>query len=240
MGSRWLPVAPGSSRHSAGDSGRVYVRRRGRVTRAQSRALEHLSPQYLLPLPDRAIGQAFWTASFKRSATLAIEIGFGNGAALAKLAYTHPDWNCVGVDVYRPGFGALMLACERDGLENVRIVDTEALSLLQRLEPASVHLINVFFPDPWPKARHHKRRLVTGDFAAAVGACLKPRGALYFATDWTPYAEQMLAVFAAEPLLQGGETPRPATRPLTAFEAKGVAHGRRVVDLAYRRVAHSV
>ena len=210
------------------------------MTRAQSRALEHLSPQYLLALPDGAIGHAFWAASFKRSATLAIEIGFGNGAALAKLAYTHPDWNCVGVDVYRPGFGALMLACERDGLENVRIVDTEALSLLQRLEPASVHLINVFFPDPWPKARHHKRRLVTGDFAAAVGACLEPRGALYFATDWIPYAEQMLAVLAAEPLLQGGETPRPAARLLTAFEAKGVAHGRRVVDLAYRGVVHSV
>ena len=143
------------------------------MTRAQSRALEHLSPQYLLPLPDGAIGQAFWAASVKRSAPLAIEIGFGNGGALAKLAHTHPDWNCVGVDVYLPGFGALMLACERDGIENVRIVDTEALALLRRLEAASVHLINVFFPDPWPKARHHKRRLVNSDFAHS--GCRLPR-----------------------------------------------------------------
>ena len=233
-------MVPGGSPHSAGDSGRVHVRRRGRATRAQSRALEHLSPQYLLPLADGLIGQAFWAASFKRPATLAIEIGFGNGGALAALAHTHPDWNCVGVDVYRPGFGALMLACERDGVENVRIVDTEALSLLKRLEPASVHLINVFFPDPWPKARHHKRRLVNGDFATAIAACLEPGGALYLATDWTPYAEQMLAVLAAEPELEGGETPRSTARPLTAFEAKGVAHGRPVVDLSYRRVPHSM
>lgn len=206
------------------------------MTAAQARALDTLSHEYLLTLPDGRIDSALWADAFKRAAPLAIEIGFGNGAALAELALAHPDWNCVGVDVYRPGFGALMLACQRDGIDNVRIVETEALSLLKRLEPASVHLVNVFFPDPWPKARHHKRRLVNAEFATAVAGCLEPGGSLYLATDWAPYAEQMVAVLAAVPTLAGGTTERPASRLVTPFEAKGEAAGRAVVDLTYRRV----
>ena len=206
------------------------------MTAAQARALDTLSHEYLLALPDGPIGASLWAAAFNRVAPLSIEIGFGNGAALAQLARAHPRWNCVGVDVYRPGFGALMLACKRDGIDNVRIVETEALSLLKRLEPASVHLVNVFFPDPWPKARHHKRRLVNAEFAAAVAACLEPGGTLYLATDWAPYAEQMVEILAAVPTLAGGTAERPASRPVTPFEAKGEAAGRAVADLAYRRV----
>lgn len=206
------------------------------MTAAQARALDTLSHEYLLALPDGPIGPSLWATAFDRPAPLAIEIGFGNGAALAQLALARPDWNCVGVDVYRPGFGALMLACQRDGIDNVRIVEAEALSLLKRLAPTSARLVNVFFPDPWPKARHHKRRLVNAEFAAAVAGCLERGGTLSLATDWMPYAEQMRAVLAAVPTLAGGGIERPASRPVTSFEAKGEAAGRAVVDLTYRRV----
>ena len=185
-------------------------------------------------MPADEIGADFWADTFGRPAPLVVEVGFGNGAALAELAKTHPDWNCVGVDVYRPGFGALMLACERDGIDNVRIADTEARRFLHRLEPGCLHRLHVFFPDPWPKKRHHKRRLVDADFATVAARCLESRGTLALATDWPPYAEQMRDVLAAEPGLKGGPSPR-ATRSMTPFEAKGLAGGRQVVDLEYRR-----
>ena len=213
----------------------AYLRRRGRLTTAQARALDELSPRYFVELPDAAIGTGFWAETFGRDGPLAIETCFGNGAALAELARSHPTWNCLGVDVYRPGFGALMLACERDGIGNVRIADTEVLSLLRRLEPGTVHRLSAFFPDPWPKKRHHKRRLVNAAFAVAVATCLEAGGTLHLATDWEDYAAQMLEVLNGEPNLEGGVVSR-AERPVTPFEAKGLAGGRRVVDLAYRRV----
>lgn len=214
----------------------AYLRRRGRLTTAQARALDELSARYLVDLPDTAIGAGFWREIFGRDGPLAIETCFGNGAALADLAKSHPTWNCLGVDVYRPGFGALMLACERGEIDNVCIADAEVLSLLRRLEPGTVHRLSAFFPDPWPKKRHHKRRLVNADFAAAVAACLEVDGTLHLATDWEGYAAQMLEVLNAEPDLEGGVVSR-AERPVTPFEAKGLASGRRVLDLAYRRMA---
>ena len=214
---------------------RTYLRRRGRMTAAQARALDRLATSYELEAPPGALTTPYWASVFGRQAPLALEIGFGNGTALAALAANRPDWNCVGIDVYKPGFGALMLACEREDLTNVRIVEGAALSLLQRLAPASVHQINVFFPDPWPKARHHKRRLVTPDFASAVTRGLEQGGAVRLATDWAPYAEHMVEVLSAEPGLVGGPTTRPPWRPVTAFEAKGVAQGRTVVELLYRK-----
>ena len=195
-----------------------------------------MSGRYLVDLPGTAIGAGFWRETFGRNGPLAIETCFGNGAALAELAESHPSWNCLGVDVYRPGFGALMLACERDEIDNVRIADTEVLGLLRRLVPGTVHRLSAFFPDPWPKKRHHKRRLVNADFALAVAGCLETDGMLHLATDWEDYASQMLEVLNAEPSLEGGVASR-AERPVTPFEAKGLARGRRVVDLAYRRVA---
>lgn len=213
----------------------AYLRRRGRLTRAQARALDELSPRYLVDLPDTAIGSGFWREVFGRNGPLAIETCFGNGAALAELAESHPTWNCLGVDVYRPGFGALMLACERDGIANVRIADAEVLGLLRRLEPGTVRRLSAFFPDPWPKKRHHKRRLVNADFAVAVAGCLEVDGTLHLATDWKDYAAQMLEVLNAEANLEGGVVSR-AERPVTPFEAKGLASGRRAMDLAYRRV----
>ncbi len=214
----------------------AYLRRRGRLTRSQARALDELSPRYLVELPDTAIGSRFWREVFGRNGPLAVETCFGNGAALAELAESHPTWNCLGVDIYRPGFGALMLACERDEIDNVRIADTEVSSLLRRLEPGTVHRLTAFFPDPWPKKRHRKRRLVNADFAACAAACLEVDGTLHLATDWEDYAAQMLEVLNAQPNLRGGVGPR-AARPATPFEVKGLASGREVVDLAYRRVA---
>ncbi len=184
-------------------------------------------------MPPDTIGAAFWTDAFGRTAPLVVEVGFGNGAALAELAMAHPDWNCVGVDVYRPGFGALMLACDRGDIDNVRIADTEARHFLHKLEPGCLHRLLVFFPDPWPKKRHHKRRLVDADFATVAARSLEVGGMLALATDWTPYAEQMRAVLDAEPGLQGGPADR-AMRPVTPFEAKGLAGGRPVVNLEYR------
>lgn len=175
--------------------------------------------------------------AFGRSAPVAVEIGFGNGEALAQLAKARPDWNCVGVDVYRPGFGALLLACEREEIDNVRIVAGEALDFLRRLPSACLRRIDVFFPDPWPKHRHRKRRLVNAEFAVAAARCLEPGGRLSLATDWREYAEWMLAALNAQPALAGGVAPRRASRPVTPFERKALAAGRDVVDLAYRRAA---
>ena len=175
-------------------------------------------------------------AAFGRAAPLAVELGFGNGAALLALAQAQPDWNCIGVDVYRPGFGALLLGCEREEIDNVRIVDGEAADFLGRLPAGSVRQLNVFFPDPWPKKRHHKRRLVNAEFAARAAACLADDGCLALATDWQPYAEQMQAVLDAEQSLQGGLICQ-ASRPPTAFEIKAIAAGRGIVDLLYRRAS---
>ncbi len=216
-----------------GGENRVYSRRRGRMTSGQTRALAELLPRYLIDLPPGPLDRDFWDDAFGRHAPLAVEIGFGNGAALAQTAKTHGDWNCIGVDVYQPGFGALLLACERDEIDNVRIVDAEGTAFLRRLPAASLQAIHVYFPDPWPKKRHHKRRLVDPQFAAAAARSLAKDGRLALATDWAEYAERMVEVLDAEPGLAGGATSRPASRPVTPFEAKAIKAGRRVVDLAY-------
>ena len=197
--------------------------------------MDGLSPKYLLDAPANADAD-FWQRGFDRTAPAAIEIGFGNGAALVALAQRHPAWNCLGIDVYRPGFGALMLACEREELANVRIVDTDALGFLSTLQPASIRQLNVFFPDPWPKRRHRKRRLVDAAFVACAVDCLEPGGRIALATDSDEYAEQMLHALAGARLLEGGPVPRAAMRPVTPFEAKALAAGRRVSDFSYRRI----
>ena len=214
------------------NQGRVYVRRRGRSTVAQERALSQLAPRYVVTPPEQ---DASWDDVFGRAAPLLIEIGFGMGDALATFASTHADWNCLGIEVYRPGIGALLLACEREGLDNVRIVEAEAMTVLRGHAAGSINRIHVFFPDPWPKKRHHKRRLVNAEFAEEVARCLVPGGTLALATDWREYAEQMLATLEATPTLDGGETHRPPERPQTPFEAKGAAAGHRITDLTYRR-----
>ncbi len=208
---------------------RVYVRRRGRLTSGQARAFAEHAHAYRLADPGDC-----------RPPVL-LEVGFGMGHALAEFAAGHPDWTCVGVDVYQPGIGSLILQCEREGLGNVRIVEDDVRSVLPAWPEASVRRVAVYFPDPWPKARHHKRRLVQPSFAAAVGRVLEPGGRVFLATDWAPYAERMLEVMDAEPTLvnaagPGAFAPRPPERPVTRFESRGQALGHAVRDLIYTKM----
>lgn len=214
--------------------GRVRVRHRGRMTVAQQRALRALSSRYVMEWS--AVIAADFAGAFDRAAPLAVEIGFGNGSALVALAQARPQWNCLGVDVYQPGFGALMLACERQDVTNVRIVNAEAVTFLRQLSARSIRLIHVFFPDPWPKKRHYKRRLVNAEFASTAAVCLEPGGSVALATDDAGYAVAMMEAFAGVRELRGGPVPRPPDRPVTPFEAKALAAGRAVLELAYRRV----
>ena len=178
---------------------------------------------------------------FGRSAPLVVEIGFGMGDATAAIAAQMPQHDFLGVEVHPPGVGALLkLIGERD-LHNLRIVQHDAVDVLREmLAPGSLAGVHIYFPDPWHKKRHHKRRLIQPDFVALVAGRLRPGGYLHAATDWQPYAEQMLQVLSAEPLLANtveGFAPRPAWRPPTRFENRGLRLGHGVWDLLFTRRA---
>ena len=204
---------------------RVYVRRRSRTTVAQARALEHLD-QYLLA--PNSIEEAFG-----RSGPVLVEVGFGNGNALAEFASLNPDWNCIGVEVFRPGIGALINQCERQEIKNVRIVDGEGLTYLESIQDNSVDRIWVLFPDPWPKTRHHKRRLVTREFAVVAAQKLKDNGKLSIATDWAPYSENIEEVLGGVDSLNGGIVQRSSDRITTKYEARGIRLGHAVTEFEY-------
>jgi tRNA (guanine-N7-)-methyltransferase len=217
---------------------RSFVRREGRLTPAQRSALEALMPVYGLPLADDP--QAFARlAGEGRPVTL--EIGFGNGEALAALAEREPDHLFVGIEVHRPGVGHLLRLLSEREIENVRVICEDAVEVLERHVPdAALARVLVYFPDPWPKKRHHKRRLVQPRLAELLARKLRPGGLVRLATDWEDYAEQMRAVFDAasdfENLAgQAGFVPRPPERPITRFERRGERLGHEVWDLAYRR-----
>jgi tRNA (guanine-N7-)-methyltransferase len=215
---------------------RSYVLRGGRMGTGQVRALAALAPRYVLPYSARAIDA---TAVFGRRAPLVLEIGFGMGQATAAIAAARPDTDFVGVEVHEAGVGALLQRIEAAALTNLRIVRHDAVEVLQHMvAPGSLAAVHLFFPDPWPKKRHWKRRLVQPPFVALVASRLAPGGVLHCATDWQPYAEQMLEVLGAEPQLENtaaGYAPRPAYRPVTKFEQRGVALGHGVWDLVFRR-----
>jgi tRNA (guanine-N7-)-methyltransferase len=182
-----------------------------------------------------------WPAIFGRDAPRVLEIGFGMGDATAAIAAARPGTDFIGVEVHAPGVGALLRRIGEHGLTNVRIVRHDAVEVLRHMfaedSLAGVHL---YFPDPWPKKRHHKRRLIQPPFVALLASRLAPGGYLHAATDWEPYAQQMLEVLAAEPLLRNtadGFAPRPEGRPLTKFEQRGLKLGHGVRDLLFRRVA---
>jgi tRNA (guanine-N7-)-methyltransferase len=168
-----------------------------------------------------------------------LEIGFGMGQATAAIAALQPAVDFIGIEVHQPGVGALLRRIAEAGLGNLRIVQHDAVPVLeQMIEPATLAGVNVFFPDPWHKKKHHKRRLIQPAFVALLASRLAPGGTLHCATDWQPYAEQMLAVLSAEPLLANtadGYAPRPAVRPQTKFELRGLALGHGVWDLVFRR-----
>lgn len=218
---------------------RSFVTRAGRITVAQQRALDLLWPRYGLEFEPRVLDL---DALFGRRAPRTLEIGFGNGENLASLAASHPERDFLGVEVHRPGVGRLMLSVEELGLTNVRILCHDAVEVLEeQIPPDSFDEVLVLFPDPWPKKRHHKRRLVQPPLVALVTSRLRPGGALRLATDWEPYAQHMLEVLTGCSQLanlspQGNFIDRPADRPPTRFEKRGERLGHGVRDFAFRRV----
>ena len=217
---------------------RSFVLRGGRIGSGQQRARAELGPRFVLPFAAEPLDAA---AVFGRRAPLVIEIGFGMGDATAQIAAAMPDHDFLGIEVHVAGVGALLRRIGEAGLENVRIVQHDAVEVLRAMiAPATLAGVHVFFPDPWPKKRHHKRRLIQPAFVAPLAERLAPGGYLHCATDWQPYAEQMLEVLAAEPRLVNtaeGYAPRPPYRPLTKFEARGLRLGHGVWDLVFRRRA---
>jgi tRNA (guanine-N7-)-methyltransferase len=217
---------------------RSFVLREGRLTSGQRRALADWWPHYGLERPPA--GEAIdWYAAFARSAPLWLEIGFGNGDALRQMAALHPQVNCLGIEVHRPGVGHLLQGLVEDGLTNVRVLRADAAEVLrEHVAAATFERVLVLFPDPWPKKRHHKRRLIQPAVAAELARVLVPGGILHLATDWPDYAEHMRAVLEGEPRLidsADGWAERPAYRPRTRFEARGEGKGHPVFDLIYRR-----
>ena len=215
---------------------RSYVLRAGRMGSGQARALAELGPRFMLPFQSTPLDAV---AAFGRRAPLVVEIGFGMGQATAQIAALRPDTDFIGIEVHAPGVGALLQRIDEASLGNLRLVQHDAVAVLeQMIAPASLAGVHVFFPDPWHKKKHHKRRLIQPGFAALIASRLVPGGRLHCATDWQPYAEQMLAVLAAEPLLVNtcaGYAPRPEVRPLTKFEQRGLHLGHGVWDLVFTR-----
>jgi len=208
---------------------RSYVLRQGRTTAAQQRAVE--APYAEALIDARTL--------FGRAAPLVVEIGSGMGETTLEIARTDPATDFIAIEVHGPGVGSLLRGIEVAGLTNVRVIRHDALDVLEHMiADASLAGIHLFFPDPWPKKRHHKRRLVQPAFAALAARKLMPGGLLHVATDWPDYAEQILAVLSAEPLLENtaaGYAPRPETRPRTKFEARGERLGHPVRDVVFRR-----
>ena len=220
---------------------RSFVRRQGRTTRGQTRALAEIGPKVLVPYADAL---ADLHALFEQpSHPLVLEIGFGMGEATAQIALGLPGTNFLCCEVHEPGVGALLKRIGEHGIGNIRILAHDAVEVLDHmLAPGSLDGVHIFFPDPWHKKRHNKRRLVQSALVAKLAARIQPGGYLHCATDWEPYAVQMLEVLAAEPLLVnsvagGGYAPKPAYRPLTKFENRGLKLGHGVWDLVFTRRA---
>lgn len=228
------PNAPESAPHRRGI--RSYVLRTGRTTVGQAKAIDALGPQYLVPYRPQ---QVDLQALFGRDAPTVLEIGFGMGEATAHIAGLMPEKNFLCCEVHTPGVGALLKRIGDLGLTNIRIVQHDAVEVLEHmLAPASLHGVHIFFPDPWHKARHNKRRLVQPAFLAKLLPRLQAGGYIHCATDWEPYAQQMLEVLAAEPALENTAAdfaPRPEYRPLTKFENRGLRLGHGVWDVVFRK-----
>ncbi|MGH8808964.1 MAG: tRNA (guanosine(46)-N7)-methyltransferase TrmB [Noviherbaspirillum sp.] len=213
---------------------RSFVTRAGRLSTAQAKAIETLGPQFCIPYGKTAFdfGQAF-----SRSAPLILEIGFGMGDTTAKIAAGMPDKNFVGIEVHTPGVGSLLKLIGEQGLSNLRIIQHDAFEVITHMiAPDSLDGVHIFFPDPWHKARHNKRRLIQAPFVELLVSRLAPGGYLHCATDWQEYAEQMLQVLGEEPALRNtadGYAPRPDYRPVTKFENRGLRLGHGVWDLVF-------
>ncbi len=219
---------------------RSYVRREGRITPSQQRALERLTPRLVQQVADGPLDPV---ALFGRRAPLEVEIGCGNGDALLEMAAARPEHDFIGIEVYRPGVGKLLAGIENAGLANVRVYGEDATEVVRHcLLPGSVARFMIFFPDPWPKKRHHKRRLVDCGFVALLADRLAPGGEFHFATDWADYAAQVMETVSSMASLEnpwgvGSFADRPDTRPLTKYERRGRGLGHAVFDIILRRRA---
>ena len=215
---------------------RSFVLRQGRVSNAQRQALEKLMPEYGISL---GTGLLDLEHIFGRSAPVFLEIGFGMGETTAAIAKAHPQNDYLAVEVHTPGVGSLLKQIKELGLTNIRVLQHDVVELFrQGLPPECLAGVHIFFPDPWPKARHHKRRLLQPAFVALLCRHLKSGGYIHAATDWQDYAQQILWVFSGEPQLVNTAVdyaPRPLYRPLTKFEQRGLRLGHGVWDLVFRK-----
>lgn len=216
---------------------RSFVLRMGRMTEGQRRGLDDNWPQWGL---ERAAGQLDPAQAFVQPGPLVVEIGFGMGTSLAAMALAEPHTNFVGIEVHPPGVGKLLHSLAASGSNNVRVYRDDAVLVLREcIGDASLDGVQIYFPDPWHKKRHHKRRLIQSEFVELLCSKLKPGGFLHLATDWEDYAEQMLEVLAANPGLENSTAedyiPRPARRPLTKFEQRGQRLGHGIWDLLFLR-----
>ena len=219
---------------------KTYVLRAGRMGPGQTRAFEQFGAKFLLPFKNEKLDVL---ASFGRQAPLILEIGFGMGGATAKIAQTRAGDNFLCCEVHAPGVGALLKRCGEEGIGNIRIVQHDAIEVMDHmLSENSLDGVHIFFPDPWHKSRHHKRRLIQSPFVNRLALHIKQGGYLHLATDWEPYAEQMLQVLSAEPLIKNtatnstGIAEKPSYRPLTKFENRGLKLGHGVWDLVFEKV----
>jgi tRNA (guanine-N7-)-methyltransferase len=215
---------------------RSFVLRRGHLSDAQRDAHARLMPLWSVPDAPRTIDPQ---ALFGRRAPVVLEIGFGMGQGTAEAAAARPDTDFLGVEVYTPGVGSLLRQIEARGLHNLRLIQHDAVEVVRdRIAPDSLAGVHIWFPDPWPKKRHHKRRLIQPPFVALLASRIAPGGYLHCATDWEEYAARMLEVLSAEPRLVNtaeGFAPRPAWRPPTRFEERGLRLGHAVRDLLFVR-----
>ncbi|MEE9335244.1 MAG: tRNA (guanosine(46)-N7)-methyltransferase TrmB [Granulosicoccaceae bacterium] len=216
---------------------RSFVVRNGRLTRAQQQAVKTLLPQYGIPYSETPINPS---TLFGRDAPVWMEIGFGNGDALLAMATQNPDVNLIGVEIHTPGIGQALMGIKAAQLSNVRLIQHDAMDVLQNmLAPASLAKVLLFFPDPWRKKRHHKRRIVQQEFLNTVASRLQSEGVLHCATDWADYAKWMKHEFSVNPVFtntagSGSVAPRPDWRPLTRFEQRGHRLGHDVCDLIFK------
>ena len=219
---------------------RSFVRRTGRTTLGQAKAFEDVGPLFLLPYNAALMD---FNAAFGRIGPTVLEIGFGMGEATAHIAAQMPETNFLCCEVHTPGVGALLKRIAEQGLENIRILQHDAVEVIDHMLPmGSLDGVHIFFPDPWHKKKHNKRRLIQSPLISKLAARLKPGGYLHCATDWQPYAEQILDVLRAEALLENtafesgdGYAPKPDYRPLTKFENRGIKLGHGVWDVVFAR-----
>jgi tRNA (guanine-N7-)-methyltransferase len=216
---------------------RSFVRRRGHISEAQKRYFEHGLPQWGVGFEKTPLNPE---QTFGRAAPLWLEIGFGMGETTAQIASRHSDVNYLGVEIFTAGVGSLLKKIDEQKIENIRIVSHDVVEVLQFMIPdACLDRVMIYFPDPWPKARHHKRRLIQTQFLSLLLPKLKPGGIIHCATDWQHYAEQMLEVLSAQPALKNTAqhyAQRPDTRPLTKFENRGLKLGHGVWDLIFTKL----